>query len=213
MARALAELVRGDAIAVEAVPEDWDAPLAPGEEEAVAQAIERRRREFAAGRACAHRALGLLGAPVAALPAAADRTPQWPPGVIGSISHARDWCAAVVARAGALRGIGLDGERLITGERAEIFPFIARPAEWAALGPLASEADRQWAGTLLFCAKEAVYKAQYPVTGLALEFDDVEISFDVRAGAFTALVRARPPVIAGRFAMEGDLMMAFAIIN
>jgi 4'-phosphopantetheinyl transferase EntD len=214
MARALDEIVRGDAIAVEAADEDWEAPLAPGEAAAVSGAIERRRREFAAGRACARRALAQLGVPVAELPSGADRVPQWPPGVIGSISHTRGWCAAVVARCGALRGIGLDGERLITGERANIFPMIAQPAEWAALGPLASEAELQWAGTLLFCAKEAAYKAQYPLTGLMLEFDDVEIAVDLPARAFTARVpRARLPRVSGRFATDGDLLIAFAIID
>jgi len=204
MARALDEIVRGDAIAVEAADEDWEAPLAPGEAAAVSGAIERRRREFAAGRACARRALAQLGVPVAELPS----------GAIGSISHTRGWCAAVVARCGALRGIGLDGERLITGERANIFPMIAQPAEWAALGPLASEAELQWAGTLLFCAKEAAYKAQYPLTGLMLEFDDVEIAVDLPARAFTARVpRARLPRVSGRFATDGDLLIAFAIID
>ena len=43
----------------------------------------------------------------------ADRSPIWPEGVVGCITHTRDYCAAVVARTDgphALRGIGVDIE-------------------------------------------------------------------------------------------------------
>ena len=82
--------------------------LHPEERSAVADAIESRRREFAAGRALARRQLARLGVDPGPIPARADRTPIWPEGVVGSISHCADLCAVVVARADAFRSLGLD---------------------------------------------------------------------------------------------------------
>jgi 4'-phosphopantetheinyl transferase EntD len=213
----LDELVGRDAIAVEATAEDWTARLAPEEQPAVARAVDRRRREFAAGRACARRALARLGSPVAALPSGDDRVPRWPDGVVGSISHTRGWCAAVVAWRERLRGIGLDGERIMDAERAEILPRIASAEEWAAVAAPASDQERRLIGTLLFCAKEAVFKCQFPLTGHFLEFDDVAIELaggrELEAGTFTArIARGAVPAIAGRFLLDGDLVIALALL-
>src|SRR5215469_16812348 len=72
-------------------------PLRPAEAAIVARAVEKRRAEFATGRACAHAALDAWGAPDAPLLPGPDRAPLWPDGFVGSISHARGACAAVAA--------------------------------------------------------------------------------------------------------------------
>ncbi|MGY3133877.1 hypothetical protein ACVWZM_004559 [Bradyrhizobium sp. USDA 4501] len=81
-------------------------PLFPGEENAVAGAVEKRRREFAAGRYCARCALSQLGFPTVAIPSAPDRSPVWPAGALGSVSHDSSLCFAVAARRTAFRSIG-----------------------------------------------------------------------------------------------------------
>jgi 4'-phosphopantetheinyl transferase EntD len=49
--------------------------------------VEKRWREFAAGRSCARKALAASGhAPVAVLQGA-GREPVWPQGIVGSITH------------------------------------------------------------------------------------------------------------------------------
>ena len=76
-----------------------DAVLFPQEASALATAVEKRRREFATGRACARRALDDLGiAPSAILPGERG-APQWPPGIVGSITHCAGYRAAAVALA------------------------------------------------------------------------------------------------------------------
>ena len=93
-------------------PRDVDAAsaLMPAEAEALGAVAPKRLREHAAGRLCAHAALGRLGARGAPLLNDADRIPRWPEGVVGTISHTRAWCVAAVARASDARAIGVDVE-------------------------------------------------------------------------------------------------------
>ena len=58
--------------------------------------------------------------------------------------------------------------------------------------------------TAFFCAKEGVYKALHPLTGVFLDFHDVEVELDPVAGRFSARVRladwppAAPREVVGR---------------
>jgi len=94
-----------------ATPEMWEGPLYPEEEVSIRNAVRKRRREFAAGRNCARRALAFLGVQDCALPMGNDREVLWPEGIVGSISHCDDLCAVAVARRDFAAGIGLDVER------------------------------------------------------------------------------------------------------
>lgn len=102
-------------------------------------------------------------------------------------------------------------------QRAEVLPRIARASEWAAIPAPRSDQERRLVGTLLFCAKEAVYKCQFPLTGQLLDFDDVAIELDdgreLEAGTFSARIARGPvPVVTGRFARDGDLVIALALL-
>ena len=55
-----------------------ESDLLEGEHEAIRRAAPARRREFAAGRACARHALAALGVGAVAVPQAKDRAPLWP---------------------------------------------------------------------------------------------------------------------------------------
>jgi 4'-phosphopantetheinyl transferase EntD len=211
----LARVVPDGAVAVEATLADWDAPLHPDEAALVEGAVAPRRRELAAGRACARRALAALG--VAAPPALlADdqRVPRWPAGVVGSISHTRAWCGAVVAEAARYRGVGLDGEHPLVGERAEVIALMCTAGELAWLARHA--ARRPQLGALLFAAKEAAYKCAFPTQRRLLEFHEVEIEVgDGLArphGALAARLPAEggPLRIAARFAVADELAVVCA---
>ena len=67
------------------------------ERPAVARAAPVRRREVAAGRRAARRALVAAGAAKAAIPANPDRLPEWPNGIVGSISQTNRLAVAAVA--------------------------------------------------------------------------------------------------------------------
>jgi hypothetical protein len=75
-------------------------PLYPGEEAVIAHTVDNRRREFATGRACARTALAQLGVPGAAILPGARGAPQWPAGVMGSITHGAGYRACAVGSAG-----------------------------------------------------------------------------------------------------------------
>lgn len=182
------------------------------EETAVARATEKRRQEFRAGRAAARAALGRFGVVGATIPRGADRLPIWPDGFVGSISHCPGWCAAAVARRHDLAAIGLDIE-VRRRVRRELHTTLCTPAElaWMAIGDGGVET-----ATLLFSAKEAVYKCVYPTTRARLAFTDVEVAVDLRSGGLEAFLPDRLPSVwrrlAGRFALEpGHVITAFCL--
>jgi 4'-phosphopantetheinyl transferase EntD len=145
--------------------------LHPLEEVHVRRAVPSRRLEMAAGRDAAREALRSLGTIAEAIPAKPDRSPQWPAGIVGSITHTKSFCMAVAAHAIDLRGIGIDAEPDEALER-ELWASIASPREIAEIERSEDPGRRaRW----IFCAKEAAYKCQYPLTGLLLEFADLEI--------------------------------------
>jgi 4'-phosphopantetheinyl transferase EntD len=164
---------RADVIAFELGGAGDEAQLHPDEAARIAHASDRRRQEFAAGRMCVRAALAELGVRGdRPLGSAEDRSPLWPDGVIGSISHTSTYCVAIVAVAGvADSGIGIDAEQLgrVT-DNLHRTVFTADERSW--LDRLSTEA-RSDAATTLFSAKEAFYKAQHPITRSWVGFKDV----------------------------------------
>jgi 4'-phosphopantetheinyl transferase EntD len=148
--------------------------LEPEEAAAVARAVKKRVQEFAAGRLCARRALERFGLTRVVLRAASDRQPVWPPGFLGSITHTKGFCAAVVAESGALQGLGLDSEAAGAVEE-QLWPSICVASELDWIDRWPAEV-RNRAATLVFAAKEAFYKAQYPRTGEYMSFSDLEVA-------------------------------------
>jgi 4'-phosphopantetheinyl transferase EntD len=162
------------------------APLSPDEAAAVARAVPARREEFAQGRACAKAALSQLGAPAVSIPQAADRTPIWPKGVLGSITHCAAFCAAAVARIGDVTSLGFDAE-VAAAVSDDLRPIIARPDETEAYRGL-GRPDVDW-HAVAFSAKEALYKSYFVHTGAFLDFHDVRVKFEahgVGGGDFRA---------------------------
>lgn len=169
---------------------------------AIARAVPRRQAEFAAGRMAARAAMGMLGQPPVCIPAGADRAPLWPQGFAGSISHCRTAVVAAAARGG--RFIGIDVEEAVPLER-ELWDTVCTPRELEWL----KTRGGVWA-KIVFSAKEAVYKAQYPITGRLLEFSAVELALDP-AGRFSARVHAdRALIVEGRFGISDEFVFAFA---
>jgi 4'-phosphopantetheinyl transferase EntD len=147
--------------------------LYPEEAAHLGRAVAKRVQEFAAGRLCARRVLTELGIRDFPVKRAEDRQPVWPPGVVGSITHTEGYCAAVAADKNTFIAVGLDSE-LAGSVKLELWPSLFRDREvlWLnALPPLQQVA----AATLMFSAKEAFYKCQYPLTREWLSFHDVWI--------------------------------------
>src|SRR5438034_5985768 len=72
-----------------------------------------RQSIFDMGRACAAELLAELGARETSVAMAADRSPVWPQGYVGSITHTDDLLGVAVARRKDFRSIGIDAEAII----------------------------------------------------------------------------------------------------
>ncbi|XVV01538.1 4'-phosphopantetheinyl transferase family protein [Actinosynnema sp. CA-248983] len=181
--------------------EDFDVDLFPEEEEHVAKAVDKRRREFTTGRHCARLALGRLGFPPVPLPPGEKRAPVWPDGVVGSITHCKGYRAAAVARTASIRTIGIDAEPNEPNPDG-VLEAIALPAELRMVAALGRAGDKVCWDRLLFSAKESVYKAWFPLARKWLGFEDAEVTINPDDGTFTARVLIEPPVVGG-VALDG----------
>src|SRR5699024_1469353 len=81
------------------------------ERDQITQAVAKRRSEYAGARACARAAMAKLGIDPAPLPKGPDGGPQWPGGVVGSLTHTEGYRAAAVAFSLGVRSVGVDAER------------------------------------------------------------------------------------------------------
>jgi 4'-phosphopantetheinyl transferase EntD len=150
-------------------------------------AVAERRREFGTVRYCARKAMRKIGVPAVPILPDMDGAPRWPVGLVGSMTHCPGYRAAVVARSQDLCGVGIDAEPH-AAVSATALDLILRDAERARLAALASaRPDLHW-DRILFCAKEAVYKAWFPLTRRWLEFEDVSVTAHLD-GSFGARVR------------------------
>ncbi|AVP94539.1 4'-phosphopantetheinyl transferase family protein [Aeromonas rivipollensis] len=140
-------------------------------------AAPKRLGEFLAGRLAAREALrpfGLAGSTVAIGRA---REPLWPVGMEGSISHSQ-LAGQGVALCGvrpAQGGMGLDLEAWLGDELGrQLWPGIVDEDEWGRLeaGAGAVGLDRARGLTLVFSAKESLFKALYPRVGRYFDFLD-----------------------------------------
>lgn len=201
-----------DIVAVSATRDDWLAEPLPEEEAIVHGAVLRRRREFAAGRSCARRALAQLGVRAQPILAGSRREPVWATEFLGSITHCAGYCGAAVARAASLVGLGIDAEakRALT-PRARA--MVARSSEL----PVEAATHGVDPALVVFSAKESFYKAWFPASRRKLGFLDVELDFDWATGTFVVggIDRWWPhpqrPRFTGRFASSGSHVFAVTV--
>ena len=200
------------------------APL-PEEEPLIAKSVAKRRNEFVTARHCARIALGELGLPPVPILKGDTGEPCWPDGVVGSLTHCAGYRGAVVGRAGAVRSVGIDAEPhdVLPDGVLDAITLAEERHEIAAL-PGGLHWDR-----ILFCAKEATYKAWFPLTHRWLGFEDAHIVLDVSGsdssgagtiGTFVSkiLIDPRalsgPPLTAlrGRWSVERGLVLTAIVL-
>jgi 4'-phosphopantetheinyl transferase EntD len=172
--------------------------LSAREFECVNNCAEKRIRDFAGGRSCARLALLALGVEGFDLLPGERRQPLWPTGVIGSITHTEDYSAAVVGLRRRFRGLGVDTE-VVTAVKPELWPQVCVEAEMRHLERLPAARRPLWAA-LVFAAKEAFYKCQFPATSQWLEFSHIAIEPadpDTAEGSLTLLPQ-RPLALAAQ---------------
>jgi 4'-phosphopantetheinyl transferase EntD len=162
--------------------------LLPEERALVESAVDSRRFEFSSARCLARDLLAELGVAEQALLPNSDRSPIWPQGVIGSLSHSRRFCAVAVANqissseqsstpSPRLLGVGVDLED-IRALRTPLFAELLTADELRRLDPAASQEQQANQVLAAFSIKEAVYKAMSPIDNDGLAFHDVEIHLE-----------------------------------
>lgn len=189
-------------------------PLWPEEEEAILRARPQRRDEFARGRAAARHALERVGAVAGPIPVGPRREPVWPAGFTGSITH----CTGLVAAVAAATGTGTGTERRLVSLGIDAEPARGLPPDVRDTILLPSERHTDpIVETLLFSAKESIYKALFPVVGQWIDFLEVEVTLSPD-GTFSArpAPSATPPTeverLEGRFARAGGYVLTAATL-
>ena len=156
----------------------------------VLHAADKRRREFTAGRLLAHRALAALDPLHGCIGADMDGVPTWPPATTGCINHGAGRVAVAVASRDAVQGIGIDMEAVGRFHR-DLEPLVLSAREMRDVSAVNGD-ERQARAAVLFCAKEAWFKCQFPLLRRRLGFDEAEVAVDWQSGRF--VVRPRGAV-------------------
>jgi 4'-phosphopantetheinyl transferase EntD len=212
----LADLLPPYVSAAETREDRIDVELFPEEELALGDAVEKRRREFVTGRACAREALAGLGLAPSPVGSGAKGEPLWPPGVVGSITHCEGYRACAVARSSSAVMLGIDAERNAPlGEG--VWEDVAHGRERELRD--GDSDDGHHLDAVLFSAKEAIFKAWYPLAGRWLGFGDAELRID-GSGAFTARLLVPGPDVsgaplrdlAGRWTADGDVVVTAVLV-
>lgn len=172
--------------------EDHLADLPLAEQALVVTAVKSRREEFSSARFLAHRLLAEEGEPEQPILCATDRSPLWPKGWLGSLTHGRRSCAAAVARKGeGIGGVGIDLEEL-RPVREDLFAEILSEEELKRFTRAGSEHEVVSHVLACFSIKEAVYKAMFPLGNAGLGFDAMEVLHFHADGRVT--IRAQAPL-------------------
>jgi 4'-phosphopantetheinyl transferase EntD len=208
------------AAAEEAFSDPPGITLFPEEEAVIAKAVDKRRREFTTTRACARAALARLGLPPVPIVPGLRGAPQWPDGVVGSMTHCAGYRVCAVALDRDLLTIGLDAEphdKLPDG----VLEAVSSEEEREQLTALAAALPgTQW-DRMLFSAKESVYKAWFPLTRRWLGFEDASVTIDPEKGTFTARLLVNGPHandiplagFTGRWMVDGGLIITAIAVS
>lgn len=138
-------------------------------------AAAKRRSEYLAGRFCAQSLLRLLGLNVeCGVSIGANREPIWPTDVVGSISHSADMAVCVATNQRDVLALGIDIEKEIPSETAiEIKRQVADTEEHMLIR---SHFHNYYQGfTVLFSAKESIYKAAFPLVRRFFDFCAIKL--------------------------------------
>lgn len=175
---------------------------------------EQRRKEFALGRWCARRAMAALSRGQEPLLTGPSRAPIWPQGLIGSITHCEEYCAAAVAETKDVAAIGIDAEPW-RGFPLEIRTHVVTENEYS-LSKL-GQCDAQ-SLAVFFSVKESVFKALNPVTDLFFDFLSISVILDMGLGRFSLASSTVPQIasyggsLVGQFVITDNRVLSCAYV-
>ncbi len=133
------------------------------------RAVPKRQAEFLAGRLLAQAALQLLRQPTTSIAIGRHRSPVWPRGLSGSISHTEGRCISVLVLDENAK-VGVDIEKIASGGSLEA--ILERTLETVERDLIADQNvfDVNLLASIAFSAKETLFKALYPIVGDYFDF-------------------------------------------
>ncbi|WP_341661545.1 4'-phosphopantetheinyl transferase superfamily protein [Vibrio sp.] len=148
------------------------------------KAVDKRCAEYLAGRIVARKAIERINGTTPQIGTHKDRSPIWPQGLIGSITHSDGVVIAAVAEQKHHRLLGIDFEHWMSAQLAdELCDQLLDQSEKQLL--LQSDLAFERGVTLIFSLKESLYKALYPHVNTFFGFDEARVrSIDTTNGAF-----------------------------
>ncbi|MAU39384.1 MAG: 4'-phosphopantetheinyl transferase [Actinobacteria bacterium] len=183
-------------------------PITKEQEQYLSNASENRKWEFKAGRLCAAQAMEKLGGFQTEIRSGKRGEPHWPKGFIGSITHKGRYAAAAVGRRESLLSIGIDVE-MNDRLSEKVLQRIALPEE---LSWLKSQEGSKYQNPekLLFAAKEAVFKAWFPIQQCWLGFSEAHVAFNEGMETFhvSILRSGNLRSMSGKFFIDQDHILA-----
>ena len=141
------------------------------------RACNSKQANWISGREAARLALSKLGAKPLPILRGDAGEPIWPDRIVGSISHCSPWSIAVAARRETRSlTIGIDlesSDRMCKADPHSLLSLICHGTEldWVHEGDLSTRL------TMIFSAKESLYKSLYPLCKRYIDFNEVEISW------------------------------------
>ena len=186
-------------------------PLYSEEYEYLRFACDKRCCEFITVRHCARRSLQKLGLQRPVMVPGDHGEPVWPGGVVGSITHCQGYYAAAAAMSSNVATVGIDAER--NHPLADhILELIASEDEKLHLRSIRDSRPDVAFDRLLFCIKECVYKAWFPLEKTQLSFHDIVVSISW-CGRFKVAIPSSSRqcdrvFYRGRWRREGNIIVA-----
>ena len=170
-----------------------------------------RQRQFEAGRRCAAQLLAALGSPITGVSVAPDRSPVWPAGFVGSITHKDAILGVAAARAGEVGALGIDIEHVLSPQAAGDVESICLIDRERALGRRLG-VERCLFATLCFSAKESLYKCLYPsvlrffdhLAAEVIELDMPAGTLSLRLNEHLSAAAPKGRIVQGGFSLRHD---------
>ncbi len=135
----------------------------------IQRAVTKRKAEYFAGRYLAKQAFAQHGIKAFDLRSDPRRCPLWPNGLVGSISHTKNIAICAIAEQTRINALGIDLEFWIKKQSENLIKStVINPQEEQLLK--GSGLVFNQALTLIFSAKESLFKALYPQVGCYFDF-------------------------------------------
>lgn len=148
----------------------------------LSKSVKKRQAEFLAGRYTSRLGLRELNVSDDFIVKSRNRAPIWPINIVGSISHTETKAMAAIGLKDDFHYVGVDVESIITtSDYINILDLILVKNEHRWL-----TRNKELYLTLIFSAKESLFKALYPLVNIYFDFVDAEmIDIDEENGTFT----------------------------